>query len=179
MKTIIRDGGVADIEGIARVHVQGWRESYKDILPAPALAGLTVEARISGWRHVMEQADDRSLLLVAEDPDGDIVGFAQGGPVRPDHAAIFEADAEIYAIYLLDTVKRQGLGRALLGQVFAHLARQNFRSAGLWVLKDNHAARGFYETFGGKAGREQELSFGECSVTEIAYRFDPIPQPDH
>ncbi|MDF2687325.1 MAG: hypothetical protein K0Q80_290 [Microvirga sp.] len=42
----IRDAVEADVEGIARAHVQGWRQSYKDFLAPEALAGLSVEERV-------------------------------------------------------------------------------------------------------------------------------------
>lgn len=171
----VRKADERDIGGIARAHVQGWRETYGHILPASVLESLTVEARVRSWRHVMGQIDEASLVLVAEDRKGEIVGFAQGGPVRASHAAMFGTDAEIHAVYLLDKVKRQGLGRTLMEQVFAHLVQRGFRSAGLWVLQENHPARCFYEALGGKAGPEQDLALGGSSFKEIAYRFEPIP----
>jgi ribosomal protein S18 acetylase RimI-like enzyme len=87
-----------------------------------------------------------------------------------------DTDAEIHAIYLLGSVKRQGLGRRLMMGVFDHLAQQGFRSAGLWVLKDNSSARRFYEALGGRPGSEQSTDLRGQVVTEIAYRFEPIPR---
>jgi hypothetical protein len=60
--------------------------------------------------------------------------------------------------------------------VFGHLAAQGFRSAGLWVLKDNLPARRFYEALGGRLGPEQFFDLGGQTVTEVAYRFEPIPR---
>lgn len=169
MTICIRDGGEADVDGIARVHVQGWRESYAEFLTPEALAGLSVEERAAMWRGILEKPDPKARLLVAEAPEGEIVGFGRGGPVRSNGTDSLGTDGEIYAIYLLDKVKRQ----ALMAGLFSHLARQGFASAGLWVLKDNEAARSFYETLGGQAGPEQELR-GQ-TITEIVYRFEPIP----
>jgi ribosomal protein S18 acetylase RimI-like enzyme len=173
---IIREGNAGDIDGIARVHVQGWRESYKDFMTPEALAGLSVDERKSMWRGALAKPDPQAKLVVAVDPDGEIVGFARGGPIRNKGAEALAADAEIFAIYLLDKVKRQGLGRRMMSAVFDHLAAQGFGSVGLWVLKENMPARRFYEKLGGHAGPEQSFDVRGQMLTEVAYRFEPIPR---
>ena len=109
------------------------------------------------WQGAFARPDPRAKTLVAETGDGEIVGFARGGPIRSETAELLGTEAEIFAIYLLDRVKRQGIGRRLMTGVFDHLGGQGFRSAGLWVLKDNLSARRFYETLGGTPGPEQIL----------------------
>nr|WP_027315935.1 GNAT family N-acetyltransferase [Microvirga flocculans] len=169
---MIREGGEADIEGIARVHVQGWRETYKDFLSPDALAGLSVDERVQMWRKVLAQPDPQAKLLVAEAETGEIVGFIRGGPLRDKAPDLLATDAEIFVLYLLDRVKRQGLGRELMSRVLDHLFAQGCSSVGLWVLKDNLAARRFYEALGGRPGPEQSFDLRGQGVTEIAYRFD-------
>ncbi|HEV2565854.1 MAG TPA: GNAT family N-acetyltransferase [Microvirga sp.] len=177
MTTLIRKAVEADVEGIARVHVQGWRESYKDFLSPEALAGLSVEERIRMWQGAFARPDPQARLLVAETGNGEIVGFACGGPVRRESAERLGTEAEIFAIYLLDKVKRQGIGRGLMGGILDHLGRHGFRSVGLWVLKENLPARRFYETLGGTPGAEQSFDLRGQTVVEIAYRFGLNPQP--
>jgi ribosomal protein S18 acetylase RimI-like enzyme len=172
----IRDAVEADVEGIATVHVQAWRESYKDFLSPDALAGLSVEERMQMWQGAFTHPNPKARLLVAEAEGGEIVGFARGGPVRAKEPDLLAAETEIFAVYLLDRAKRQGLGRRLMAGVFEHLAAQGFRSAGLWVLKDNLPARRFYEALGGKPGLEQSFDLRGQRVTEVAYRFEPIPR---
>ena len=174
--TIVRDAGEADLEGIATVHVQAWRESYGDFLSPDALAGLSVEERMQMWRGAFTHPNPKARLLVAQAEDGGIVGFARGGPVRAKEPDLLAAEAEIFAIYLLDRAKRQGIGRRLMQGVFDHLAGHGFRSAGLWVLKQNLPARRFYEALGGRPGPEQSFDLRGQRVTEVAYRFEPIPR---
>ncbi|NBJ11779.1 GNAT family N-acetyltransferase [Microvirga arsenatis] len=168
----VREGRESDIEGIAKAHVQGWRESYKDFLSPEALAGLSVEERMRMWQRALAEPEPRARLLVAETDDGEIVGFIRGGPIRNKEARLLGTEAEIYAIYLLDRIKRQGIGRRLMHGVFDHLTHQGFRSVGLWVLKDNLGARRFYEALGGTAGPEQSFDLRGQIVTEVAYRFE-------
>jgi ribosomal protein S18 acetylase RimI-like enzyme len=172
----IREGLETDIEGIATVHVQGWRESYKDFLTPESLAGLSVEERMQMWQRALAEPEPRARLLVAEIDGGQIVGFIRGGPIRGEEAELLGTEAEIYAVYLLDKVKRQGIGRKLMAGVFKHLAAHGFRSVGLWVLKDNLPARRFYEILGGTAGPEQSFDLRGQMVTEVAYRFELTSQ---
>jgi ribosomal protein S18 acetylase RimI-like enzyme len=173
----IRDAVEDDVEGIAKAHVQGWRESYKDLLKPEALAGLSVEERVQLWQRALAESEPSAKLLVAETDDGEIVGFVRGGPIRGKGAELLGTEAEIFAIYLLDSVKRQGIGRKLMAGVFEHLAAQGFRSVGLWVLRENLPARRFYEALGGQPGPEQTFDLRGQRVTEIAYRFHLAPQP--
>ncbi len=176
MTIAIRDGGEADIEGIAKVHVQGWRESYKDFLSPDALAGMSVEERMMMWQRALDRANPQAKLLVAETGEGEIVGFARGGPIRGKGPELLGTEAEIFVIYLLDRVKRQGVGRRLMSGVFDHLRSQGFRSVGLWVLKENLPARRFYGALGGMPGPEQSFDLRGQMVAEIAYRFELSPQ---
>jgi ribosomal protein S18 acetylase RimI-like enzyme len=172
----IRDAAEADVEGIARVHVQGWRETYKDFLSPEALAGLSVEERVQLWQRALAEPEPRAKLLVAEADDGEMVGFIRGGPIRGKGSELLGTEAEVYAIYLLDKIKRQGIGRRLMARVFDHLAAHGLRSVGLWVLKDNLSARRFYEALGGTPGPEQSFDLRGQMVTEMAYRFELTPQ---
>lgn len=89
---------------------------------------------------------------------------------------LLDTEAEIFAIYLLDKIKRRGVGRKLMRGVLDHLTAHGFRSAGLWVLKDNLPARRFYEGLGGKSGPEQSFDLRGQTVAEVAYRFELTPQ---
>jgi L-amino acid N-acyltransferase YncA len=94
---VIREAAVEDVPGIARVHVDSWRTTYKGIVPQRIINGFTYEMREELWRRELAP-DNASFVYVAEE-GGQIVGFASGGPAReeeaPDHAG------QLYAIYLL------------------------------------------------------------------------------
>jgi hypothetical protein len=68
----IRQAEQSDCEGIARVHVDSWREAYAGIVPDEYLASLSIERRKSMWEKILSQSDD--FTLVAEVND-EIVGF--------------------------------------------------------------------------------------------------------
>ena len=47
----IRQGTSGDAEGIARVHVDSWRETYDGILPPRVLSAQTYARRLALWRQ--------------------------------------------------------------------------------------------------------------------------------
>jgi ribosomal protein S18 acetylase RimI-like enzyme len=169
----IRLGTPGDETGIARVHVASWQSSYRGLVPDHLLDNLSTERSAAFWGGQLEQ-DNQEIIFVAED-DGDIIGFASGGPFRPEQApADFPPhyDCEIYAIYLLQEYKRQGTGTRLFQSLVAALAERGFESMMLWVLADNLAARRFYENLSGVEVGEKTERFGDRHVVETAYGWE-------
>jgi GNAT superfamily N-acetyltransferase len=164
----IRAANAADANAIARVHVQAWHESYRGLVANEVLAALSVERNTQMWRAVLDGAEG-SIVHVVE-RENEIVGFGSAGRAR---SPLLGTGSEIMAIYLLDAVKRGGLGRRLLAGLFGALAAQGHGSAGLWVLIDNHGTRRFYEAMGGRTGAERELG-PPIAMREIAYVWDDL-----
>src|SRR5262245_45632405 len=107
---IIRRATASDAEPIAQVHVLGWRTAYREILPVDFMNSLSVEARLAQWKGRLDQPDPEEAIFVAE-RDGQIVGFANAGPEREGD---LQFEGELYAIYLLENHRGQGLGRRLV-----------------------------------------------------------------
>jgi L-amino acid N-acyltransferase YncA len=79
--SIVRPAQASDAAGIAAVHVQAWRETYAQSMPAEYLAALDQGQREAGWRTII--ADDVTDVLVALDEDK-VIGWASAGPGRDD-----------------------------------------------------------------------------------------------
>ena len=82
------------------------------------------------------------------------------------------------AIYLRAAAQRQGLGRALLQSLAAHLALKSMASdglsLGLWVLATNTPARAFYERMGGLPGGERIERRDGVDLAEAAYHWTDL-----
>ena len=78
------------------------------------------------------------------------------------------------SLYLLDAVKRRGVGRALFRQFMKMLAGRGFRSCGLWTLSGNVPARRFYEAMGGRAGETRIDRRNNLAYEDISYIWDDI-----
>jgi hypothetical protein len=56
----IRAASPTDARGIAAVHVASWRTTYRGIVPADYLAGLSADAREHSWRRQLASYAARS-----------------------------------------------------------------------------------------------------------------------
>jgi len=143
---IIRRATAADIEAIADVHVQAWHEAYPDLLPRSEIEARPLAVRIGQWQNTLTALDRPTFVA---EQDGVVQGFVSGGTILWSGLA---TDGEVSAIYLLEAIKRRGIGRTLLTTMLGELRLRGCNSAGLRVLTDNMAARRFYEAMGGRAG---------------------------
>jgi ribosomal protein S18 acetylase RimI-like enzyme len=151
------------------VHVATWRDAYAGLLPDDLLDGLDVDDRAERWRGRLAALPDGLFVFVVE-LDAEVRGFVSGGPSRDGGAG-----GEVYAIYVDPGSQDQGAGRQLLHAAVDCLTRAGFTEARLWVLADNHPARGFYESQGWQPdGTEQPWTYhgvGE-GVVEVRYVRD-------
>jgi GNAT superfamily N-acetyltransferase len=79
-----------------------------------------------------------TFVCVAEDPCGQVVGFASGGPERGGRPLY---TGELYATYTLQDHQRRGLGRRLKVALVRRLIQAGMASLLVWVLADNAARR--------------------------------------
>ena len=169
----IREALPEDAGPIARVHVDSWRSTYRDLLPESLLANLSVTQREAMWLRAataIQAGESHSCLYVVEDDRGRIIGFANAGPEREESAPF---DSELYAIYLLAECQSGGLGRRLVSRASDFLLKQGHSSMRVWVLKGNPAER-FYERLGGVYYEEKVLDIGGQDYIEAAYGWDDI-----
>ncbi|HSF30839.1 MAG TPA: GNAT family N-acetyltransferase [Candidatus Tectomicrobia bacterium] len=159
----IRLAAMADVPAIARVHVDSWRTTYKGIVPDDYLTNLSYERRERLWHEVISASG--SLVFVAEAADENIVGFAAGGRERSGDPLY---SGELYAIYLLDSWQRRGIGRQLTMALVRRLIEAGLTSLLVWVLAKN-PSRQFYEALGGRQVREKVGTTGGVQLIEVAY----------
>jgi GNAT superfamily N-acetyltransferase len=167
-ESIIRMALGVDAPAIARVHVDSWRTTYRDIVPEEHLAKLSYEKREQLWNSVI--TDPLQVTLVAE-AGGGIVGFASGGRNRGGEA---EYRGELYAVYLLQAQQQRGLGRRLTLGVARELEKVGMRTMLVWVLRETPACE-FYMRLGGKPVASKLTIVGDKTLEEVAYGWTNLP----
>ena len=167
MNIIVRPAEAADAPGIARVHVESWRETYRgsvsdDLLDDPDF----VARRKRFWTAALTDAHFRKNSAAVALLRGEIVGIGMAGPAL-DEGATWEM--QLYVLYTYAAIHGQGAAGALLTAV---IGPQD--SAALWVANPNPRAQAFYRkhgfTFDGTTKVEDGVR--EVRMTRQATRID-------
>ncbi|MEH2173004.1 GNAT family N-acetyltransferase [Nostoc sp.] len=161
----IRKANLADAPAIARVHVDAWRTTYKNLMPAKFLADLSYEEREAKWVKILSNIAQDNFTYIVEDEIGQIVGFASGGQERTGDRFY---QGELYAIYILEKYQRQGLGYRLISTIATKLIESGISSMLVWVLADNPASR-FYQSLGGQQVNQKQIEIATVQLIEVAY----------
>ena len=162
----LRTGTFEDAAAIAAIHVNTWRSAYSGIIPRSYLDALSIVKRRKMWENILSGSG--GIILVAEEKQGGIIGFASFGPSRDDDS---HCTGEVYGIYV-DTLRwGKGCGRKLMCASEEELKSQGFCSATLWVFQANKKARRFYETAGYEAdGSAKTVTIADTELVELRYR---------
>lgn len=164
---IIRKAAKSDASSIARVNVDSWRTTYREIVPEDHLAKLSYEDRETIWARAI--TDPKQITYVAE-TGGKIIGFANGGKNRDEKS---EYRGELYAVYLLQPFQQRGVGRQLTFAIARDLERAGMLSMIVWVLKHNPACE-FYQKLGGHPIATNLTLIGGASLEEVAYGWTDV-----
>jgi ribosomal protein S18 acetylase RimI-like enzyme len=168
---MIRAAIVDDAPAIARVHVASWRSTYRTLLPADFLDAMSEASSADRWKRFLGEGSNRVYLV---EDEGVVIGFASCGRERAGETGYA---GELYAIYVLDDFQRRGYGRELVRAVVAGLQEVGLGDMIIWVLRDNLAARLFYERLGGVYVRSQPITIGSATLEEVSYgwpRLDAV-----
>jgi ribosomal protein S18 acetylase RimI-like enzyme len=171
----LRKAELIDAPKIARVHVASWLETYKGILPDEMLAALSVERRTEAWELMLsDSAKGTGTVVYVEEVEDQIVGFGACNHQRDADLILKGFDGEIGAIYVLRSHQRRGIGQALMRAMAADLIHRGFRGVALWVLRENSAARRFYERCAGVVVADREDVRSSAVLAEIAYAWPDL-----
>lgn len=169
---IIRKAAEHDAMGIARVHVDSWKSTYKGIIFDDYLEKISYEGRYDSWQKSL--ADKNQNTYVAVDVYDRIVGFASYGSNRSEKQRS-RYQGELYAIYILNHYQQTGVGKELLKTVVENFLADNIESMSVWVLANN-PSRSFYEHFGAKVIESIQIKRGEQNLEEISYGWEDLNQ---
>ncbi|MEH7381008.1 GNAT family N-acetyltransferase [Bacillus sp. JJ1533] len=163
----IRKAILSDAKGIAKVHVDSWRTTYSRIVPDEYLEQLSYESREKMWKKGIPNGH----IFVAENDNGEVVGFACGGKERSGEYENYQG--ELYAIYLLQEYQGQGLGKRLVIPVVKQLLDKNINTMLVLVLEDNKSCL-FYEALGARKLDAVEVEIGGKKLKEAVYGWDNL-----
>ena len=168
MQITLRKATPADAAGIARVRIDTWRDTYRGIVPDETLARMdygTDAVRFQGYI-----ADERTFFYIALNEAEEVIGFAGGGAERDGLPGY---PGEVYAIYILPTFQKAGIGRGLIRTAFEDLMARGLFPAVIWALEENPACA-FYRRIGGVEVGRKTTEIGGRVLVELGFGYsDP------
>ncbi|KUG03732.1 gcn5-related [hydrocarbon metagenome] len=166
----VRNAQIEDAGAIAKVNVDTWRSAFCGLISDSFLAALSYDDREKNFKDFIGQTDAISFACVAEDDEGNVLGFAMGGKERE---GIQPYAGEIYALYVLQRWQNQGIGRMLVKAAASQLFQSGISSLMLWTLAAGSAC-GFYEKLGGELISTKVFTIAEEEILFAAYGWENI-----
>ncbi len=152
VSAVVRQATLADVDRLAVINLETWRDAYAGLIPAAHLAGLRLETFRERWRHNLAEGRRPGASFLAAEMAGMLAGYAIVGPYRPqqdaDPSEQTQTWGEVYAIYTHPALQGRGAGTALHDAALDVLRTSGFDEAALWVLAANTSSRRWYAARG-------------------------------
>src|SRR5262245_43049898 len=142
----IRDATPDDAKAIAEANAAGWRLAYRGLVDDKRLDEISTKVWTRDIHGIIEELDEQSFSLVAEDDDRFAGSCFVRAPARDGDLG--PEVAELVAIYVDPRLWRRGIGSALIAEARERVARDGFEEISLWTLNGNERAKAFYERLG-------------------------------
>ena len=151
----------------AALHVQCWRESYRDYVPPELMASFSTEKRLPMWEAVLATAE---RIVIGAYADGAPCGFIIAG-ASPEKL-IEKQDGHVWALYIAKAQHRRGIGRMLMSLVAQKWLGRGGHSFTIGVLRANEPARAFYEELGSVLVMEGIYDWDGSQLADCVYFLD-------
>ncbi len=155
----VRDATGVDLERVSEIKVRNWADTYRSLLePAVLRPFLDRDAQLAELREKL--AEPGTLMLVAEDGSGDIIGFAL---TYLDN----EPEPWLESLHVVREFRGSGIGTLLMRCTAERLLARGHSSMRLGVISGNVAAARFYEHLGGTMIGLEPASWAPGAAEEV------------
>lgn len=164
-----RRGTIDDIPAISDAYIRSVRGSYRGILPADYLDGLTVDKRSKVFADRRAANEDSYGMLIAEHDAAGVIGFvdfAERGGVDTRYGYIF-------SFYFVPEFQRRGIGSLLFRDCLRLLRNRCYEAVSLDTFETN-PSRPFYAKMGGTVVERREHEVNGLNLPAVVYRWDDL-----
>jgi GNAT superfamily N-acetyltransferase len=164
----IRCGQLADAPQIAAILVAG-QETFRGIWAETILLDL-IAAKAEKRHELSSDGGGLTCTFVAEEPSGNLIGYARGGPWRQGSSLYV---GELYELFVLPGWHHQGVGTRLFAQVVSFLISKEKKKIRVWTTY-GIAAVGYYKRLGGKFLMKKAKTAGGVSWVMECYTWPSL-----
>lgn len=164
---VIRNVEKEDIPQVVDININGWKTAFRGIVDDEYLDNMSKEDKIK-----KREKDYKENGFIVATINDEVVGFCRYIDNNSRSPEIEDADCELMALYVNIELKNNGIGRKLLEYVKNEFKKKGKTKMVLWCLKDNNAARKFYEKTGGRVVKERDYTIGNKIYKEVAYCYN-------
>ena len=152
-----RKGAPEDAASVQRVARESWHTAHDHIIGENAVEDLLDEWYSQDGLEESIDREDAPMFLATD--DGEVIGFAQGGPSEDG-----PADAVLGRICVLSEHWGKGVGTELLHRLFDALRADGQDSVWLSVMADNNVGKSFYDKHSFKVYEERTVELAGRKV---------------
>ena len=167
MSVAFRLAGTEDAPALSRLGAETFTETFVHLYQPADLAAFLTNHGEEEWRRELDDPD--FAVLIAENDDGEAVGYAKVGPphlpFEPRGTAV-----ELRQFYLLEPWQGRGLAGQMMQWVIDEAERRGGDDLYLSVFIDNHRARKFYERWGFVAEGRYAFMVGGHADEDVVMR---------
>ena len=162
----VREGGAADLDAIAAIRVNSWKDTYRPLIGGEVMDPLLdVREHRRDMERVLNQG--HALLLIAEDANHAVAGFALS------HLGE-SGEPFLESLHVQPGRRSHGIGALLLRETAARWAADGHRSMSLHVVESNLRAKRFYDRFGGREVGVVVSDWRGAQVSQAIYRWNDL-----
>lgn len=167
---MIRAATTTDLDTIIQLYINGWQDSYANLIDADFLAAMADNPRSRDYlANLLHSGRTDAVVYLAEDGP-QTIGFVAGGMTRD---MIDRDTAEIYAIYVARDAQHRKIGQQLFDACCAQLRRRQFTKLHVWTFAANTKARDAYRRWGGTlASTTRLVSVANNQLEEVKFEWD-------
>ena len=162
---IIRYNRLEDQSQMARIKINGWQNTYDQIIASKYLKGMDYEEQTQRYYRSFDEYKNRVLVAVK---GNEVLGYACFDPKEK----AFKYDSELESLYIKNSEHNKGIGTALFKEVSKELLANGRKNMIVWCLVDNTNAINFYENLGGIISETKMAQIGDEKYEEYGFYFD-------
>lgn len=163
MPTKIRKATINDLKIISVIHVDTWKNSYKEILSNNFLTSLSYHKQFEKWinRLIYNNNNDEFMYLI--EYNNEIAGFSSANITE-------NYDGYINTIYIKHEYQQKGLGKELFLFIKRTLNELGANHIFLWCFEENKN-KNFYLGLNGEIVNQQVVNLDNKFIKEIQFVF--------